>query len=258
MSEAVHTLAQLRRTLLLEEERTHGRIALGHEGADAILKGGLQRGALHEVFADEGHAGAAIGFAALLAGHVSQGKPLLWIRQDFAALEYGEIAGSGIGALGFDPNRLLILRVSDATSALRAASDALSCAALGATLIEISGNPKVLDLTASRRLTLAATVKGVTAILLDLDAKVQASAAETRWLVRAGHSSQSEEDWGKPRFDARLLRNRHGGLGRWAMEWDPDHDCFRNPAKANSRSLAAASSDGPAQAQILRRAQPSP
>ena len=74
---------------------------------------------------------------------------------------------------------------ADAADALRAANDALSCAALGAVVIEIPGRPKILDLMASRRLTLACAQKTVTAFLLRFNAEPEASTAETRWLVRA-------------------------------------------------------------------------
>ncbi len=246
MAEALHKVAALRRTLLpLEEPRRLTRVALGHDDADLCLDGGLVRASLHEVFAAKGHAPAAIGFALGLAARASGGRHLFWIRQDFAALEQGEIAGSGVQSLGLPPSRLLLLRVADAKSALRAAADGLSCASLGAVLIELSGQAKVLDLTARRRLSLAAAAKGVTAILLRLDATPEASAAETRWHVRAAPSSPLAENWGAPCFDAELTRHRHGGLGRWTMQWDIDHGCFasENRAPAHPRAVAQAASD---------------
>jgi protein ImuA len=167
MSDAAEKVAVIRGSLagavLLEK---HVRVPLGHDAADACLKGGLRRGALHEVFAQGGHEAAATCFAAALAGRVGGRKHLLWIRQDFSALEFGELAGTGLLELGIDPGRVLLLRVDDATAALRAGIDALSCAGLGAVVIEIPGAPKVLDLTASRRLTLSSSQSNVTAILL--------------------------------------------------------------------------------------------
>jgi protein ImuA len=158
-----------------------------------------------------------------------RGKRLLWIRQDFSALEFGELAATGLLEFGLDPGQVLLLQVGDATSALRAGGDALSCAALGAVVIEIPGDPKVLDLVASRRLTLACAQSSVTAVLLRLSAKPEASTAETRWLVR-GAKSSAEEDWGNPAFEAHLLRNRSGQTGRWFMEWNCDDGLFR-PAR---------------------------
>lgn len=203
----------------------HVRVPLGHAAVDVCLKDGLRRGALHEVFALGGHEAAATGFAAALARRVCGGKHLLWIRQDFSALEFGELAAPGLLELGLDPEQVLFLLVNDATAALRAAGDALSCAALGAVVIEIPGTPKVLDLTASRRLTLASVRSGVTAFLLRFSAKPQASAAETRWLVRG--TGTKGENWGGAVFEVELLRNRHGQTGYWAMEWNCDGGLFQ-------------------------------
>src|SRR6185437_3344164 len=115
------------------------RVTVGLAEADAALHGGVLKGALHEVYAAAGHEASATGFAAGLAARVAKGKPILWIRQDFAGLEFGELAATGLLELGIDPSRFLILRVANAEDALRAASDALTCASLGAVVIEVVG-----------------------------------------------------------------------------------------------------------------------
>jgi protein ImuA len=203
------------------------RVPLGHTAADFYLKGGLERGVLHEVFAGLGHEASATGFTAGLAVRVALGKRLLWIRQDFSALEFGELSATGFLEFGIDPAHLLLLCVGDAADALRAANDALSCAALGAVVIEIPGKPKILDLMASRRLTLASAQKTVTAFLLRFNAEPEASTAETRWLVRAAASLPQAENWGHPVFEAGLVRNRHGRTGQWVMEWSCDDGLFK-------------------------------
>jgi protein ImuA len=226
------------------ENRRLAPVPLGHDAADMALRGGLLRGALHEVFAGDASASAA-GLAAGLARRAGGAKRLLWIRQDYAALEHGEICASGFAELGLDPASLLMLRAADATDALRAAGDALNCAALGAVIVETAGNPKVLDLVASRRLVLGTQNRNVTAILLRLGATVEPSAAETRWLIRAAPSA-AIDDWGRPRFDAALTRNRHGETGRWVMEWSCDDGVFRKPQDdqaAHPGAVAAASAD---------------
>ncbi|HEX4077957.1 MAG TPA: hypothetical protein VHX61_03665 [Rhizomicrobium sp.] len=249
MNADTNKIAFLRRSLAragLEGEEEQARVALGHAAADACLHGGILRGALHEVFpAGAGDEAAACGFAVAQAARVAAGARVLWLRTDFAALEHGEISALGLIELGLDPDRFLLLRAPDATSVLRAASDALSCAALGALVIEISGAPKILDLSASRRLVLAAAQSGVTAFLLRLDAQAEPSAAETRWLVRP-----QTGDWGSPRFDAELVRHRHGRMGHWVMEWSCDDGIFRT---ADSGAVVSASSDRPAAAQHASR-----
>ena len=220
-------------------EEAFARVPLGHSAADLCLKGGLQRGALHEVFAGIGHEAAATGFAAGLAARVAAGKRLLWIRQDFSALEFGELSATGLIEFGLDPARMLVLRIAEAADGLRAATDALSCAALGAVVIEIPGRPKILDLAASRRLTLACAKKNIAAFLLRFGAKPDVSAAETRWLVRAAPSPAQEENWGHPVFEADLIRNRNGRTGQWVMEWSCDHGLFQNPTAHRGAVVSA-------------------
>jgi protein ImuA len=219
---------------------------LGHAEVDAFLNGGLARGALHEVFAAGGHEATATGFAAGLAARVANGKPILWIRQDFSALEFGELAATGLLELGIDPSKFLILRVAHAEDALRAASDALTCAALGAVVMEVVGEHKVLDLKASRRLTLGAAETNVTAFLLRFNAVPDASSAETRWTIRAARSNPEDENWGMSRFDADLVRNRHGRNGHWVMEWCSDNTIFREAADRGA--VVSAPRDRPAAA----------
>ncbi len=211
---------------------------------DTCLKGGLRRGALHEVYAaGTGDEVAATGFAAGVAARLAGKRAILWIRQDFSALEYGELAATGLLELGLDPARVFLLRVGDVNDALRAASDALTCAGLGAVILEIRGQAKALDLVASRRLTLGAAQKNVAAILLRFAAKPDASTAETRWRVTAATSASQEEHWGRPRARVELLRNRHGQPGHWVMEWSTDDGIFREPA--DRRVVVSASADRP-------------
>jgi protein ImuA len=242
------------RSLLSEPRLSEGqtRMPLGHGPADEALNGGLPNGALHEVFAQDGsHAAAATGFAMALARRLAGGKPLLWVRQDFSALEFGELHGAGLLEFGLDPRSVILVRAADPDLVLKAAAEGLACAALGAVIAEIPSEPKKLDLVASRRLAFAAAQTYVTAILVRLAAEPEASAAETRWVVRAAQSLPQEHDdgWGVPVFAAELIRNRHGKTGAWVMEWSSDDGSFRDPDKAaHSGGLAAASFDRPAEA----------
>src|SRR5258708_3688862 len=90
------------------ESRQRPAFPTGHEDADQVLRGGLLPGLLHEVFAGDMSA-AASGFAAGLAQRVRGKKRLLWIRQDYAALEHGEICPTGLADLGIDPSTAQIL-----------------------------------------------------------------------------------------------------------------------------------------------------
>jgi protein ImuA len=215
--------------------------------ADRALKGGFRRGALHEVFAQSGHEAAATGFAAGLAVRLAQDRQVLWIGQDFVVRELGAVCPTGFFEFGLDPSRLIFLAVAQAQDALRAGHDALGCASLGAVIIEIMGNPKALDLTASRRLVLASAQSAVPAILLRFGAEPQASAAETRWLVGAASSAPAFESWGQPVFDVSLIRNRKGGTGQWVFAWSCDHGCFAD-ASAVAGAMVPAPADRQAEA----------
>jgi len=217
------------------------RVALGHADADAALQGGLAIGATHEVFAEGRQSAAATGFIAGLVGRAAARRPLVWVRQDFTEIESGALSMSGLAELGLNPRLLVTVRAADVDTALRTAADALACDALGVVVLEVWGQARQLDLVASRKLTLAAQASSVTGLLLRVAAEPLPSTAETRWIVRAAHSppaTPSLPTWGTPMFDAQLVRNRHGPVGRWIMEWKCDECLFEKPA-AYSQPVAA-------------------
>jgi protein ImuA len=253
MSARMSTLATLRGRIerLETHDGAHGldRIALGHAGADAVLQGGLAKAAVHEVFAAGHQSAAATGFIAGLAGRVTARRPLVWVRQDFSEIESGALSMSGLAELGLDPRYLVTVRAADIEQALRTSADALACDAVGAVVLEVWGESKQFDLVASRKLTLAAQASGVTCLVLRVAATPSPSTAETRWIVRAAHSPPApiEIAWGAPRFDVELVRNRHGLVGRWIMEWKCDECLFSEPA-AYSQPVVATPAHRPHQA----------
>jgi protein ImuA len=218
--------------------------ALGAPSLDGAL-GGLKLGVLHEVFAQgAGDAAAAGFFAASLAARAAGAGRLFWIVQDFAGREYGAPSPLGLAELGLDPERVILIKAPDALAALRAAQEALSCAGPGAVIAEIYGAPKLLDLTASRRLALAAARTGVTGFLSHHQPSLAPSAAETRWLVKPAPSAP-DEGWGWPRLAVTLARNRHGPTGEWLLDW---RDGLFHDAKTPSRAVVSAPADRPAAA----------
>jgi protein ImuA len=112
---------------------------------------------------------------------------------------------------------------------LRATVDALRCPALGVVIAESWGSMRELDLTASRRLALAAEKSGVTLLLLCLNAEPVPSAAQTRWEVASAPSQALPGHApGAPVFDITLLRQKSGPCGmNWRLEWDRDRRIFR-------------------------------
>lgn len=214
------------------------RWAGGIDTLDAALAGGVAYGCVHELYAAEAADGAAAaGFAMALAigmtaGGGNGGRAVLWLRSHRAASLGGVFQGNGWAELGGAPGDGLLGVMPGTPELLRAAADALRCSALGAVVVEGWGRMSELDLTASRRLALAARKSGVPLFLLRIDAAPAPSAAQTRWHVCAapsqalpGHSP------GRPTFDITLLRQRSGPCGQsWRLEWDRARRIFREPA----------------------------
>ncbi|HEX4177555.1 MAG TPA: hypothetical protein VHY57_03930, partial [Rhizomicrobium sp.] len=141
-------LAELRHSLArygLPPDRP--AVPLGNKVVDDLLGGGLRPGALHEVFA-RGWGGT--GFGVLLAMLAAGTRTLFWARPDYEALEYGALSPTGFAELGGDPRQLVMVRTRGPVDALSAANDILSCPHVGALLLEVGGDPKCLDLVASR------------------------------------------------------------------------------------------------------------
>ena len=202
---------------------------------------------------------AATGFVAGLAGRVAARRPLVWVRQDFTEIESGALSMSGLAELGLDPRLLVSVRAADVDTALRTAADALACDAVGAVVLEVWGEARQLDLVASRKLTLAAQASGVTGLVLRM-------AAEPRPRPRRPDGSCARRirrllapssAWGAPVFDAQLVRNRHGPVGRWIMEWKCDECLFSEPA-AYPQPVAAAPAHRPHQAPARMRSNAAP
>jgi protein ImuA len=201
--------------------------------------GGLARGALHEIYAQaQADAAAASGFATALALRAAGERPILWARQDFVDVETGWLYAPGLMEMGLDPDRVILIRARDTVGVLRAGAEAARCPALGAVLIEPWGEHKALNLTATRRLSLAAAKSGVTLFLLRIAARPMPSSALTRWSVRARRSSALEANApGLPAFAVTLLRHRAGLPARdWHVEWDRDRRAF-NDASPLSRAV---------------------
>ncbi|QFR35175.1 hypothetical protein GBB76_14730 [Ancylobacter sp. TS-1] len=267
--DTVSDIAALRQRLAgLEAERLPGAAAAFSLGAEGPEANGarLACGALHEVQAVRAaDLPAATGFTLALAlraadagrqGAGAPARPILWVRQDLADVELGRLDAPGLATLGFDPARLILVRASDAEAVLRAAGDAVRCPGLGGLVIEPWGEPKALDLTATRRLSLRAASSGVTAFLLHAVARAAPSAVATRWRVAPAASVPSGLERaagapGRPAFAVTLLRHRGGEGSRpveggtWNLEWDRETSSFRDLA-ALPRAVVPVPAGGPA------------
>ena len=220
-------LSHLRRAIAKSEalpEETRS-LTLGVPAIDAALGGGLPGAALHELSATPLHLGAAAGFALALASLAQKrARETLWIATDFGSLETGAPYGPGLDQFGLPTERLLIARVARPVDALFAMEEALKCRALSAVIAELGEAP---DLTATRRLSLAAKDHGGLGLILRHGLSDAPSAARTRWQVAAAPSVADEfGGLGRTAFSLELIRNRRGPCGTWTLTWDHHERVF--------------------------------
>lgn len=248
------TLCRLRRAVaeiegidvsLLDEG---GMLPLGIEAIDAALRGGLACAALHELApAAPLHLGAAGGFALALAAR--SGKDTLWIQPEFAGHEAGGLYGPGLAMFGLPPERLLILRVARAADALWAMEEALKSRAVATVIAELTEDGADADLTATRRLTLAARDGGGLGLLLRHRTSPEPSAAATRWdIAVAASRPDAFGGLGRTAFTLSLVKNRRGPTGRWTIAWD-HHERVFSPL---SLGVAQTACDRPDRAPLIR------
>ena len=218
-----------------------GVFPLGVPQVDGRLPGqGLSPAALHEVAgADHRDMPSAFGFLLALvmrrlAGGPGQGS-VLWCRQTHGPHDFGWLYGPGLAAFGFVPDQLLFVTSPKPADVLWVLEEALRSRTLTAIVGEVG---PALDLTATRRLQLAAETMATPVFLLRPPDACDASAAATRWSISA--EQRAVQAWQKPRWRADLVRCRGGHPHHWVLEWDHATHCF---------SMAAPLADRPAQPQ---------
>ena len=234
LRQALATLDKDKGFSLAEEDS----LPLGLPAVDAALGGGLACAALHELApAAPAQFGAAAGFALALGrpAHGGRPAPRSVIQTDFAALEAGALYGPGLDGFGLPMERLIMLRVPRPVDVLWACEEALKSRGVAVVIAELPEAGDAADLTATRRLTLAARAGGGLGLLLRHRPSPLATAATTRWQVAAAPSTPDRfGGLGRTAFDLSLNRNRRGHCGRFIVCWD--HHALRlPPASAISR-----------------------
>lgn len=246
------SLLALPNTRKCRENRVSQRDNLSTLGApkvDARLQGGLPRAALHEILCEKlVDIAPASAFALLLALRLADAKrPLIWVQEQKTVQLSGHLYPPGLIAMGGNPDDMVLVDVRDIKEALRAAADIIRSGAAG-TMILLARDSAVIDLTATRRLALAAERTDVLALLLRFDAKSVPSAAYSRWQVTSAPSRPLLADApGFPAFDISLTRHR-GGVAPFAarVEWNHEKRSFRDSPL--SGGLSAIAVGGAAQA----------
>ena len=120
--------------------------------------------------------------------------------------------------------RVIHVRAETAQDALFALEEGVRCRDLACVIGELGGNPRALDFTASRRLSLAAERHGVPLWLVRIDAARDLSSARLRWEARSAPSPAPQ--WnrqapGAPAWAAELFRARSHAPGEWTLR---EHD----------------------------------
>jgi len=182
--------------------------------------GGLARSALHEVLATAPGCGAA--FCALLLART--GGTVLWIasgRDELLAWP------PGLARCGLAPANLILVRAGRWPDALWAMEEALRCPAVTGAVLALAwdtnrqAGDSRLDLTATRRLQLAAEAGGALGLLLRPNTADPApTAAVTRWRIGPLPTAEAGAGLDEPRWQLELLRVRGGTPGGpWAVTW---------------------------------------
>lgn len=199
-------------------------VSLGLSALDAALpEGGLARGAVHEATGS-----AAIGLPAMVAAQLD--GPILWCAD---AESFAPLHGAGLAAFGLHPARVIVAQCRGQTEMLWTMEEGLRTAALAAVIAE---PPETVDLTASRRLQLAAEAGDMLGLVLHSarGARFAASALESRWRIETAAAAGMR----RPRWDVTLERCR-GGIRElhWIVEKNEQTGHF---------AVAAAPADRPA------------
>lgn len=208
---------------------------------DHLPAGGLACGCLHEMApATAADTAAAFGFAAALAGAAlaARSGPAVLVASRRGLAGHGIPYGHGLRRLGLDVARLIVVDVRDETDALQALEDSLRAEAGLAAVMGLLGRSP--DLTASRRLSLAAASSGALLLLLRPPTATGASAAATRWRIAALPAGRDAHgSFARWRWAVTLERCRNGRPGHWTFEWDHAAHHLRAAAVLADRVLPA-------------------
>jgi protein ImuA len=185
------------------------------------LPAGLACGALNEaVAAAPADEAAAFGFLAALTAVAQRTRPgpAVLVAARRALADLGTPCGHGLARLGLDVGRLLLVEAETDRDALWAIEETLRSGARPAMVWGVLAGG--IDLTAGRRLNLAAAPQRTPLVLLR-PAAVEASAAATRWRIAAAPAGRDRFGLlAHFRWHVALERCRNGRTGAWLLEWD--------------------------------------
>lgn len=226
-------IADIERKPALAEARQQVSI---EENGFPMFSGGL----LQEVFTDDyRNAGASLGFALAQARGLLGGKRIAAIYLQLAdeAQRLGLPYGPGLLSFGFDPSTLVLVRAANMAELLWAAEEAIACRAVAAVVADISTRHKLLDFTASRRLSLRAAEAGGSMFFLRYGMAREASAAQLRWHLLPEASGPKPFDDRAPGVARWQVRLERGSIFRqhaeWVLEWTKNGLSSVTPRRGN-------------------------
>jgi protein ImuA len=187
----------------------------------------LPQGFVHEVFADaERNTGAALGFA-LAAARRMQNKhrpAILLMQLARGSQDVGVPYALGMAAFGIDPETIVLCRPDTTVELLWAVEEAIACKAIAAVIADVGREAKVLDFTATRRLSLRSSAAGSSVFLIRYGREREATAARFRWRIEPAASGQVPFDPrapGRPRLEVDLEKGRLGSRNdplNWTLD----------------------------------------
>lgn len=153
-------------------------------------------------------------------------RQVLWVQDTRAVRLSGRPYRHGLPPELQD--RLIHVEAARPEDALFALEEGLRCRDLACVIGEVVGNPRALDFTASRRLSLAAEKHGVPLWLVRLEAEADLSSARMRW--RAETAPSASPRWnpqapGAPAWKAELFRARSHAPGQWMLSHEAGRLC---------------------------------
>ena len=206
-----------------------------------VLAGGL----LQEVFTDERrNAGAVLGFALGQARGLltEQRLAVVYLQLAGESQKLGIPYGPGLRTFGLDPAALILVRPANMAELLWAVEEAIACRAVAAVVADIGSHSKLLDFTASRRLSLRAASTGGSIFLLRYGIGREASAAHLRWCLSPARSAHQRYDAKAPgplRWRAQLEKGTLIKQTEWLLGWTENgFSAFASQHRHPDRSLS--------------------
>lgn len=240
----IATVAELRASIagVCAPARRLPPLPFGIDPIDRRLAGGgLDAGGLHEVapsapqLVDD--AAATLFVAGLAARFVHAGGNAIW------ALTRFDLYAPGIEQVGLGPDRVFFVEAREDAQVLAAMEDALRDGSVAA----VVGEVKRADMTATRRLQLAAAESCTPALLLRRWPRagrcplIETSAATTRWRIGCAPSSRiGMAGIGRSCWNVELVRQRNGDPFSLILEGCDGEGRLALPAAIADRTAAQA------------------